>query len=77
VLDPPRAGAGDVLEALALLRPQKIIYVSCEPPTLTRDLRRLAALGFHLKRLRPLDMFPHTYHIEAIAELLKGSKDDH
>jgi len=69
VLDPPRAGAGDVLEALALLRPQKIIYVSCEPPTLARDLRRLGTLGFRLKRIQPLDMFPHTYHIEVIAEL--------
>jgi 23S rRNA (uracil1939-C5)-methyltransferase len=76
VLDPPRAGAGDILDALALLRPRKIIYVSCEPPTFTRDLRRLGTLGFRLKRIQPLDMFPHTYHIEVIAELsapLRGS----
>ena len=69
VLDPPRAGAKDVLDGLARMRPRKIIYVSCEPPTLGRDLRRLGEMGFRLKRIQPLDMFPHTYHIEVIAEL--------
>jgi 23S rRNA (uracil1939-C5)-methyltransferase len=69
VLDPPRAGAKDVIDGLALLRPRKIIYVSCEPPTLARDLRRLGEMGFRLNRIQPLDMFPHTYHIEVIAEL--------
>jgi 23S rRNA (uracil1939-C5)-methyltransferase len=69
VLDPPRAGAKDVLDVLARMRPRKIIYVSCEPPTLARDLRRLGEMGFGLKRIQPLDMFPHTYHMEVIAEL--------
>jgi 23S rRNA (uracil1939-C5)-methyltransferase len=68
-LDPPRAGAKDVLDAIARMKPQKIIYVSCEPPTLARDLRRLGEMGFRLKRIQPLDMFPHTYHVEVIAEL--------
>ena len=69
VLDPPRAGAPGILDLLVSLRPQKILYVSCEPPTLARDLSRLTTLGYNVKRVQPLDMFPQTYHIEAIAEL--------
>jgi 23S rRNA (uracil1939-C5)-methyltransferase len=69
VLDPPRAGAHGVLEPLAGLRPRKILYVSCEPPTLARDLARLGSLGYNVERVQPLDMFPQTYHIEVIAEL--------
>ena len=71
VLDPPRAGAHGVLEPLVSLHPRKILYVSCEPSTLARDLARLVSLGYNVKRLQPLDMFPQTYHIEAIAELEK------
>ncbi len=74
VLDPPRAGARD-LQKLVLLQPRKILYVSCEPPTLARDLTRLRTLGYRLSRVQALDMFPHTYHLEVIAELTKGSKD--
>ena len=69
VLDPPRAGAHGVLGPLVSLQPRKILYVSCEPPTLARDLARLVSLGYNVKRVQPLDMFPQTYHIEAIAEL--------
>ena len=68
VLDPPRVGAHGVLEPLASLRPRKILYVSCEPPTLARDLARLGSLGYNVERIQPLDMFPQTYHIEVIAE---------
>ncbi|MFH1756668.1 MAG: 23S rRNA (uracil(1939)-C(5))-methyltransferase RlmD [Pseudomonadota bacterium] len=72
VLDPPRAGAKkEVLNALTLLCPQKIFYVSCEPPTLIRDLVRLQELGYNVNRIQPLDMFPQTYHVEVIAELIK------
>ncbi len=77
VLDPPRAGAAEALEPIAKLRPQKIIYVSCEPPTLVRDLARLDELGYNITRIQPLDMFPQTYHLEVIAELVRtGSKGD-
>ncbi len=69
VLDPPRVGARETLDLLVSLRPKKILYVSCEPPTLARDLARLIALGYNLKRVQPLDMFPQTYHIEVIVEL--------
>ena len=69
VLDPPRVGAHRVLEPLAGLQPRKILYVSCEPPTLARDLARLGSLGYNVERIQPLDMFPQTYHIEVVAEL--------
>jgi 23S rRNA (uracil1939-C5)-methyltransferase len=72
VLDPPRAGAAGALEPIAGLRPQKILYVSCEPPTLARDLSRLGTLGYRVTRLQPLDMFPQTYHLEVIAELVRA-----
>jgi 23S rRNA (uracil1939-C5)-methyltransferase len=70
VLDPPRAGAAGVLEALAALRAPRILYVSCEPSTLARDVRALVARGYRLGRVQPVDLFPQTYHIETVAELL-------
>jgi len=77
VLDPPRAGAREILETLAALGPRKILYVSCEPPTLARDLGMLGELGYEVTRIQPLDMFPQTYHLEVIAELVRGgSKAD-
>lgn len=70
VLDPPRAGLGaQVLEALARSKPTKIIYVSCDPSTLARDLKRLIEEGFRLVQVTPFDMFPQTYHIESISVL--------
>jgi 23S rRNA (uracil1939-C5)-methyltransferase len=69
VLDPPRVGARGILDLLVFLRPRKILYISCEPPTLARDLSRLITLGYNVKRVQPLDMFPQTYHIEVIVEL--------
>ncbi len=69
VLDPPRVGAHSALIPLVSLHPRRILYVSCEPPTLARDLAHLVSLGYNLERIQPLDMFPQTYHIEVIAEL--------
>ncbi len=68
VLDPPRAGAKDIGE-VTVLRPKKILYVSCDPPTMARDLAIFKSLGYDLIRVQALDMFPHTYHVEVIAEL--------
>ena len=68
VLDPPRSGARAILDRLAASRPSKILYISCEPPTLVRDLNRLAELGYKVERIQPLDMFPQTYHVEVMAE---------
>lgn len=70
VLDPPRTGClPPALAAAARLRPRAIVYVSCDPATLARDLRVLCDHGFTLERVQPLDMFPHTVHVECIATL--------
>ncbi|MBI2486403.1 MAG: 23S rRNA (uracil(1939)-C(5))-methyltransferase RlmD [Deltaproteobacteria bacterium] len=71
VLDPPREGAKDILKELAELSPKRIIYVSCDPPTLARDLKTLREMGYRTLKIRPFDMFPQTYHIESIALLMK------
>ncbi len=73
VVDPPRAGLDRrALDALIAIQPQSLAYVSCDPATLARDLKRLCAAGFRLERVTPFDMFPHTYHIESVAFLTLG-----
>lgn len=71
VLDPPRAGCHPaVLRELERLRPGRVVYVSCDPSTLGRDLARLAAGGFDVAAQALVDMFPQTYHIESVTLLL-------
>ena len=76
VLDPPRAGcAPSMLESLVRLRPKKIVYVSCDPSTLARDLKVLCAGGFQLRKVQPIDMFPQTHHVECVATLVAYDTD--
>jgi 23S rRNA (uracil1939-C5)-methyltransferase len=69
VLDPPRTGCKKVVDRIAGLDPGKIIYVSCEPSTFARDLRLFHERGYSLRKLRLIDMFPQTYHMEVVGLL--------
>jgi 23S rRNA (uracil1939-C5)-methyltransferase len=73
VMDPPRAGVGaGSLKLLAALRPRKIHYLSCSPPTLARDLNFLLRHAYQLHSIELFDLFPQTYHIEAVAKLARN-----
>ncbi len=70
LLDPPRPGCGPpVLQAIIKFRPPDVVYVSCNPATLARDLRVLVNAGYRLEHVTPLDMFPQTGHIESVSKL--------
>lgn len=69
ILDPPRQGAPGRLAQLCLTRPKRILYVSCHPPALRRDLQEARAAGYHLAELVLVDMFPQTRHTELLAVL--------
>jgi 23S rRNA (uracil1939-C5)-methyltransferase len=70
VVDPPRKGCEkSLLEALALMAPEKIIYVSCDPGTLARDLAILDELGYKTIEVQPVDMFPQTAHVETVVKI--------
>lgn len=72
VIDPPRAGLHpQVVENILKLAPPEIVYVSCNPATLARDLKFLCEEKYQLELVQPLDMFPHTFHIESVAKLSK------
>ena len=74
VADPPRAGFHPkALHALVSLRPSRLVYVSCNPATLARDVAELVRAGYRLEWVQPVDMFPHTSHIEVIARLSRGA----
>jgi len=68
IVDPPRAGCGpQVIEALIDKRVKRLVYVSCDPATLARDARQLLGSGYSLIEVQPVDIFPHTYHIESVS----------
>lgn len=72
IVDPPRAGlSAAVCEAIATAAPPRVVYVSCDPVTLARDVRRLIDAGYHLTALRGFDLFPRTAHVEAVATLTR------
>ena len=70
-MDPPRAGSDECfLSSLVTLAPKKIVYISCNPETQQRDLRFLTKRGYKVEKIQPVDMFPHTNHIETVCQLV-------
>lgn len=75
VLDPPRKGCAEaVVETVARMRPDRVVYVSCDPATLARDLRRFDEQGYAVQRVTPVDMFPRTAHVECVVLMTKVQK---
>ena len=73
VIDPPRAGLSQkVVRRVIEAAPQRIVYVSCNPTTLAPNAAQLVEAGYRLERVRPVDMFPQTPHIECVALLARG-----
>ena len=69
IVDPPRAGMHpDVIKLVRAVCPGRIVYVSCNPATLARDLGMLKE-DYQVAEVQPVDMFPHTYHIDSVARL--------
>jgi 23S rRNA (uracil1939-C5)-methyltransferase len=74
ILDPPRAGAGArVMRAIRRLAPTRMVYVSCNPTTLAADLQELISADYAIEAIQPLDLFPHTYHVECVVGLRRIS----
>ena len=68
VTDPPRSGMSKkAVDRMAMLGGDRIVYVSCNPTTLAANAAQLAGLGYRLDRVSPVDMFPHTHHVETVA----------
>ena len=75
VVDPPRAGCTEaVLQTFASMQPKRIVYVSCNPATLARDIEIMAKLGYKAKKVQPVDMFSHSSHVESVALINRAEK---
>ena len=76
VVDPPRKGCdGELLRTIVEMAPKRVVYVSCDPATLARDLKVLCGQGYEIRRVRAVDMFPETVHVETVVLLSKGEID--
>ncbi|WP_157627885.1 23S rRNA (uracil(1939)-C(5))-methyltransferase RlmD [Thermodesulfatator autotrophicus] len=73
LLDPPRGGCKEILRFLPDVVLEKLVYISCDPPTLARDLKILQKFGFRIISIRAFDMFPQTFHLESVTLLEKTS----
>ena len=73
IMDPPRAGSDiNFLKSVVKLSPKKVVYISCNPETLKRDLTYLSKNKYKIRKIQPVDMFPHTEHVECLVMLNKG-----
>ena len=78
VVDPPRKGCDTaLLECIVKMQPQRLVYVSCDSATLARDVRYLSEHGYELKKVQPVDMFPHSAHVETVVLLSQQKPDDY
>ena len=76
VVDPPRKGCDEkVLDTIVSMKPDRVVYVSCNPSTLARDLAYLNERGYKCVEIQPVDMFPHTSHVEVVTLLVRECKD--
>jgi len=72
IVDPPRKGCDkSLIDCIIKNAPKKIVYVSCDPATLSRDLKIFSENGYKLKSVRPVDMFPHTSHVESVSLIVR------
>ena len=72
LLNPPRTGCSrETIETIITINPHVILYISCNPSTLARDLRKLIDEGYEIDTIQPVDMFPQTYHIETVVKLFR------
>ena len=78
IMDPPRSGSTkEFMDAIKILNPKKVVYISCDPTTQIRDIKYFSKLGYRGNVLYPFDMFPHTIHTETVALLSKLNVDKH
>ena len=78
IVDPPRKGCDEaLLGTIVEMAPERVVYVSCDPATLARDLKYLCGQGYVLERVRAVDMFPETVHVETVCLLSKLHSDQH
>ena len=78
IVDPPRKGLTEsFIKASVAMQPEKITYVSCNPATMARDIKLYQELGYELKKVQPVDLFPQTHHVETVALLSKLYVDKH
>lgn len=76
VVDPPRKGCDEkCLETIVKMKPERVVYVSCDSATLARDLKYLCEQGYEVKKVQPVDMFPHTGHVETVILLSRKTPD--
>ena len=74
IVNPPRKGCDNtLLDKIGKLLPKKVVYISCDPATLARDLSILKNKGYTIGRVQPFDMFPQTAHVETVVECVKGA----